>query len=63
MSTAQTLTLHRALKNCGGPEGLAKALKVPVESLRRWISGHESPSAEVYIATLKLVTPARPKFR
>jgi len=61
--SAQTQTLYRALKSYGGAEGLAKALKVPVESLSRWISGHESPSAQIYIATLKLLQPARVKPR
>jgi hypothetical protein len=63
VETSQNRTLNRALKNCGGADGLAKALKVPVESLARWISGHEMPSAEIYIATLKIIAPARPKLR
>jgi len=63
IETSQNRTLNRALKNCGGAEGLAKALKVPAESLSRWISGHEMPSADIYIATLKLVAPARAKVR
>ena len=63
VETSQNRTLNRALKNCGGAEGLAKALKVPVESLSRWLSGHETPSAEIYIATLKLIAPPRAKSR
>ena len=61
--TSQNRTLNRALKNCGGADGLAKALKVPVESLSRWLSGHEAPSADIYIATLKLVSAAPAKRR
>ena len=61
--TRQTLTLYRALKNCGGEAELAKALDVSVESLSRWLTGHESPSVEVYMATLKLVAPKRAKTR
>jgi hypothetical protein len=63
IETSQNRTLNRALKYCGGADGLAKALKVPVESLASWISGRESPSAEIYIAALKLVAPGRPKLR
>ena len=63
IESSQNRTLNRALKNCGGADGLAKALKVSVESLTPWLSGHQMPSAEVYIATLKLVTGARPKSR
>ena len=61
--TSQNLTLHRALKNCGGAAELAKALKVPVESLSRWLSGHEAPSVEIYMATLKLVAGKKIKTR
>ena len=61
--TSQTRTLYRALKQCGGAEELAKALKVSVASLGPWLSGHEPPSAELYIATLKLVAPGRAKLR
>ena len=63
VETSQNRTLNRALKNCGGAEGLAKALRVTVESLTPWLSGHETPSAEIYIATLKIVSGPRPKSR
>jgi hypothetical protein len=65
MSTesSQSRTLHRALKNCGGAAELAKALNVPVESLSRWLTGHESPSVEIYVATLKLIAPKKIKTR
>jgi hypothetical protein len=36
---------------------------VPVEILSRWISGRETPSPEIYMATLKLVAPPRVKIR
>jgi hypothetical protein len=63
VESSQNRTLNRALKNCGGAHGLAKALRVSVESLAPWLSGHETPSAEIYIATLKLVSGGRPKSR
>jgi hypothetical protein len=63
IETSQNRVLNHALKNCGGADGLAKALKVSVDSLTPWLSGHEAPSAEIYIATLKLVSGARPKSR
>ena len=63
IESSQNRTLNRALKNCGGADGLAKALKVTVESLTPWLSGHQMPSAEVYIATLKLVSGGRAKSR
>ena len=63
VESSQNRTLNRALKFCGGAEGLAKALRVSVESLTPWLSGHETPSAEIYIATLKLVSGGRPKSR
>ena len=63
IETSQNRTLNRALKNCGGAEGLAKALRVTVESLTPWLSGHETPSAEIYIATLKLIAAPRPRSR
>ena len=62
VETSQNRTLNRALKGCGGAEGLAKALRVSVESLSPWLSGREAPSAEIYIATLKLAS-AGPKKR
>lgn len=63
VETSQNRTLNIALRNCGGEAGLAKALKVSVESLSPWISGRESPSAELYIATLKLIAGSRGKGR
>lgn len=63
IETSQNRTLNRALKNCGGADGLAKALKIPVESLAPWLSGHQTPSPEIYIATLKLVSGGRAKAR
>jgi hypothetical protein len=64
MSTEpKSRTLHRALKNYGGAAELAKALNVPVESLSRWLSGHETPSVEIYMATLKLIAPRPAKTR
>jgi hypothetical protein len=63
VETSQNRTLNRALKSYGGAEGLAKALKVTVESLTPWLSGHETPSAEVYIATLKLIASPRARSR
>jgi hypothetical protein len=62
-SQSQSRTLHRALKNYGGAAELAKALNVPVESLSRWLTGHEAPSVELYVATLKLIAPKRVKTR
>jgi hypothetical protein len=59
--TPHSRTLYRALKNCGGAAELAKALHVPVESLSPWLTGHEPPSVEVYMATLKLVASGRVK--
>ena len=63
IESSQNRTLNRALKNYGGADGLAKALKVSVESLTPWLSGHATPSAEIYIATLKLASGARTKSR
>jgi transcriptional regulator with XRE-family HTH domain len=65
MSTesSQSRTLYRALKNYGGAAELAKALNVPVESLSRWLTGQETPSVEIYTATLKLLAPRRAKGR
>jgi DNA-binding transcriptional regulator YdaS (Cro superfamily) len=61
--TAQTRTLYRALKNCGGEAELAKALDVSPESLSRWLTGHEAMSVEAYVSALKLVASARIKTR
>jgi len=63
VETSQNRTLNIALRNCGGEAGLAKALKVSVESLSPWITGRESPSAELYIATLKLISGSRGRGR
>ena len=63
IETSQNRVLNHALKNCGGAEGLAKALKVSVDSLTPWLSGHQGPSAEIDIATLKLVSGGRAKSR
>ena len=59
--TRQTLTLYRALKNCGDEAELAKALDVSVESLSRWLTGHGAPSVKVYMAALSLVAAGRTK--
>jgi hypothetical protein len=61
--TPQTRTLHRALKNHGGAAELAKALKITVAELDPWLTGREGPSVKVYMATLKLISDARPKTR
>jgi len=61
--TSQTRTLYRALKACGGVPELAKALDVSVESLSRWLTGHEDPSVKVYMAAVQLVQPRRTKTR
>ena len=63
IESSQNRTLNRALKSFGGADGLAKALKVSVESLTPWLSGHQTPSAEIYIATLKLISGGRAKSR
>ena len=63
VESSQNRTLNRALKNCGGADGLAKALKVSPESLAPWLTGHGTPSAEIYIATLKIASGASPKSR
>jgi hypothetical protein len=63
VESSQNRTLNSALKNCGGADGLAKALRVSLDSLTPWLSGHATPSAEIYIATLKLVSAGRPKSR
>lgn len=63
VETSQNRTLNRALKNCGGADGLAKALKISIESLTPWLSGHGTPSAEIYIATLKIASGTRAKHR
>ena len=59
--TRQTLTLYRALKNCGGEAELARALNVSAESLSRWLTGYEAPSVMVYMAALSLVAAGRSK--
>jgi transcriptional regulator with XRE-family HTH domain len=61
--TPQNRTLYRALKNCGGVAELAKALDVSVETLSRWLTGHEAPSVTLYAATLRLVAAGRVKTR
>ncbi|HEY2337926.1 MAG TPA: hypothetical protein VGI18_11230 [Burkholderiales bacterium] len=63
IESSQNRTLNLALRNCGGEAGLAKALKIPLESLSPWLSGRETPSAELYMATLKLVAAGRAKPR
>ena len=61
--TSQSRTLYRALKTCGGPAELAKALNVSPESLSGWLTGHEVPSVQVYMAALKLVAPRQVRGR
>lgn len=59
----QARTLHTALKSYGGAAELAKALKVTVAELDPWLTGREGPSVKIYMATLKLISDARPKTR
>ena len=61
--TPHSRALYRALKSFGGAAELAKALNVPVESLTPWLNGHEPPSVQIYMATLKLIAPGRIKAR
>jgi hypothetical protein len=63
IESSQNRTLNIALRNCGGGAGHAKALKIPLESLSPWLTGREAPSAEVYMATLKIVASGRAKPR
>src|SRR5213596_3576686 len=55
-NTPQSRTLYRALEILGGVAPLAKALKVPVETLARWLDGNAIPPVGAYL--IALVRPA-----
>ena len=55
LPTVHTETLQRAAAAVGGEERLAKALHVPPEQARRWLSGSEYPPIEVYHKALDLL--------
>ena len=54
-NTPQSRTLCRALGLLGGEVPLAKALKVPVETLARWLDGNAVPPAGAYLIALDVV--------
>jgi hypothetical protein len=45
-------TLCRALANCGGEAGLAKALGVSAAVLSGWLAGGGVPPADVYFKAI-----------
>ena len=54
-NTPQSRTLYRALEVRGGVAPLAKALKVPVETLARWLDGDAVPPVGAYLIALDVV--------
>ena len=54
-NTPQSRTLYRALEVLGGVAPLAKALKVPVETLARWLDGSAVPPVGAYLIALDVV--------
>ena len=54
-NTPQSRTLYRALEILGGVAPLAKALKVPVETLARWLDGSAVPPVGAYLIALDVV--------
>ncbi len=54
-NTPQSRTLYRALEVLGGVAPLAKALKVPVETLARWLDGDAVPPVGAYLIALDVV--------
>lgn len=56
-------TLRQAAEVAGGEAGLAAALNVPPETLRRWLEGAEPPPVEVQMAALDLITRGTPQAR
>jgi hypothetical protein len=54
-NTPQSRTLYRALEILGGVAPLAKALKVPVETLARWLDGNAVPPVGAYLTALDVV--------
>ena len=54
-NTPQSRTLYRALEILGGVAPLAKALKVPVETLARWLDGSAVPPVGAYLTALDVV--------
>ena len=54
-TTPQSRTLYRALEVLGGVAPLAKALKVPVETLARWLDGDAVPPVGAYLIALDVV--------
>jgi hypothetical protein len=59
--TAQTRTLHRAVRVCGGLVALADALNVSAETLASWLDGHATPPVDAYIKALDLVATGQHK--
>ena len=54
-NTPQSRTLCRALEILGGVAPLARALKVPVETLAPWLDGNAVPPAGAYLIALDVV--------
>ena len=57
-NTPQARTLYRAVGILGGVAPLAKALKVPVETLARWLDGNAVPPVGAYLIALDVVAGA-----
>ena len=56
-------TLRQAAEVAGGEAGLAVALEVSPEALKRWLEGAEPPPMEVHLAALDLITRGTPEAR
>jgi hypothetical protein len=57
--TAQTLTLRRALRACGGLLALAGALNVSAFDLFDWLHGYVPTPTAIYITAMDLAASGR----
>jgi hypothetical protein len=48
-------TLQRAAETLGGPDRLARYLRVPATQVFRWLSGNDEPPLSVFLACVDLV--------
>lgn len=53
--TVHAAALQRAAAGMGGEARLAKALRVPLKRLRRWLAGAEYPPTRIYQKALDLL--------
>jgi len=55
VSTVYSRTLLKAAQLAGGPQKLARKLRVPIADLHKWLGGSDAPPIAVFLKAVDLV--------